>query len=153
MKLLTLMLTLFAASLALAGEAKVTVHLLDHTDEKKTEARFWIDWCDNWRGIVETKTVTGKAADEIILQLQKSLEDFPSDNKCGHDPIYGVEVLHEDGSTFKTSICFSCNTWVKPKTRMSVAGGHGINNELCKKLREVVELPAELLPKAEAKAE
>lgn len=150
MKLLTLILSLFAGSLLLAGEAKVTVHLLDHTDAKKTETRFWIDWCDNWRGIVETKTVTGKAADEIIAQMKKSLEDFESGNKCGHNPIYGIEVVYGDGSTFNTSLCFSCNTWVKPKTRMSIDGKHGIDNDLCKKLREVIELPQELLPEAKS---
>jgi len=147
MKLLTLILSLFAGSLLLAGEAKVTVHLLDHTDEKKTETRFWIDWCENWRGIVETKTVTGKAAEDIIAQMKQSLEDIESDKKCGHNPIYGIEVVYEDGSTFNTSLCFSCNTWVKPKTRMSIAGKHGAENELCKKLRAVIELPDELLPK------
>ena len=150
MKTLTLILTLFACALAQATEPKVIVHLLDHTDKQETKERFWIDWCDNWRGIVKTETVEGEAAKEVITALSVSLSDFPSKNKCGHDPIYGVEVTYEDGSTFKTSICFSCSTWVQPNKRLSIKDGHGIDNPLCKALRKVVELPAEMLPKSKS---
>ena len=151
MKALTLILTLCACALAQAAEPKVTVHLLDHTDKKKTEERFWIDWCDNWRGIVKTKTVRGEEASALIAQLEASLEGTPSDNLCGHDPIYGIVATKGDGTQLKTSICFSCNTWVKPKRqRLSITGEYGIDNPLCKALRRVIELPAEMLPKAKA---
>ena len=149
MKILTLILTLFASTFALADEAKVTVHLLDHTDEKKTETRFWIDVNEQWRGIVKTKEVVGEQAKQLIAVLDHSLQWVDSRNRCGHDPIYGIELVREDGSTLKTSLCFSCSTWVQPDRRMTIAGEHGINNELCKKLREVIELPVEMLPAAE----
>ena len=150
MKTLTLILSLFACALAQAAEPMVIVHLLDHTDGKKTETRFWIDWSENWRGIAKTKIVTGEAADALIAQMEKSLMPHESPNLCGHDPIYGVEVTKKSGLRFKTSICFSCNTWVKPKKRLSIDGEHGIENELCKALRKVIELPAHMLPEAKA---
>lgn len=40
---LTLLVSLFCWHAA-ADETKVIVHLLDHTDAKNTEHRFWIDW-------------------------------------------------------------------------------------------------------------
>ena len=144
-RMLSFFLALFVGAVALAGEAKVTLHLLDHTEEKKTETLFWIDWCDKWQGVVETKQLSGEVANKIIAQLDKSLLKQESDNKCGHHPIYGIEVTRKDGSTLKTSLCFSCNTWVKPKTRLASAGKNGADNELCKILRTIIELPQELL--------
>ena len=143
--ILAFCLALFLGSVALAGEAKVTLHLLDHTEKKETKERFWIDWCDRWQGVVETKTVTGEVADKIIAQLGKSLLKEESDNLCGHHPIYGIVATQEDGTVFKTSLCFSCGTWVKPKKRLSIAGKHGVNNELCKTLRAIIELPQDVL--------
>lgn len=145
MKPLILALTILASVQALAGEAKVTLHLLDHTDEKKTESRFWIDWSKSWRGIVASKVVTGEPAEEIILVLRQSLLSTEASHFCGHDPIYGIEATDTDGKTLKTSLCFTCKTWVKPGLRLSIKGERGSDNALCKKLREVIELPAELL--------
>ena len=145
MKILTLLFTLLAAGFALAAEPKVTLHLLDHTKKQKTEKRFWIDWNDEWQGVVETKAVSGEAAGKIIAQLEKSLLKEESDNLCGHHPIYGIEVTQQDGSVFKTSLCFSCCTWVKPKKRLAIAGKYGADNELCKMLRAIIELPKEVL--------
>ena len=160
MKLLIVALTLFSNVLALAGEAKVTLHLLDHTAKKKTETRFWNDWSKNWRGIVSSKVVTKETADEITAQLRKSLLNTEAMHFCGHDPIYGIEAIDADGKILKTSLCFSCLTWVKPGLRLDIAGERGANNALCKKLREVIDLPDELLkaeptttkPKAEQDA-
>lgn len=145
MKSLILVLIFLTSVHALAGEAKVALHLLDHTDEKKTERRFWIDWSKRWRGIVSSKVVTDEAAEEIILILRKSLRNTEASHFCGHDPIYGIEAIDTDGKTLKTSLCFTCLTWVKPGLRLSIAGERGANNVLCKKLREVIELPEELL--------
>ena len=145
MKSLILALTLLASIHTLAGEAKVRLHLLDHTDKKKTEKRFWVDWNKNRRGIVSSKVVTNKPAEEIILLLRKSLLNTEAMHYCGHDPIYGIEATDTDGKIMKTSLCFSCLTWVKPGLRLDIAGKRGANNVLCKKLREVIELPEELL--------
>ena len=109
-RMLSFFLALFVGAVALAGEAKVTLHLLDHTEKKKTETLFWIDWCDKWQGVVETKQLSGEVANKIIAQLDKSLLKQESDNKCGHHPIYGIEVTRKDGSTLKTSLCFSCKS-------------------------------------------
>ena len=61
---LTLLVSLFCWHAA-ADETKVLVHLLDHTDAKNTEYRFWIDWNSKWRGIVASKTVTGEKAGSL----------------------------------------------------------------------------------------
>ena len=145
MKLLIVTLTLLSSALASAGEAKMTLHLLDHTSKKNTETRFWIDWSKNWRGIVSSKVVPKETADEIIMLLRKSLLNTEAMHFCGHDPIYGIEAIDTDGKILKTSLCFSCLTWVKPGLRLDIAGERGANNVLCKKLREVIELPDELL--------
>lgn len=145
MKLLIVVLTLLSSVFVLAGEAKVTLHLLDHTAQKKTETRFWIDWSKEWRGIVSSKVVTKETADEIITLLRKSLLNTEASHFCGHDPIYGIEAINTDGKVLKTSLCFSCLTWVKPGLRVDIAGELGANNVLCKKLREVIELPEEML--------
>lgn len=145
MKFLIVALTLLSSVLALAGEAKVILHLLDHTAKKKTETRFWIDWSKEWRGIVSSKVVTKQTSDEIIALLRKSLLNTEAMHFCGHDPIYGIEAIGTDGKILKTSLCFSCLTWVKPGLRLDIAGERGANNVLCKKLREVIELPEELL--------
>lgn len=122
----------------------VRIHLLDHTGKKKTETRFWIDWCKNWRGVVSSKVVTQKDAEEIIGLLRKSLLNTEAGHACGHDPIYGIEAIDVDGKVLKTSLCFSCLTWVKPGLRLEIKGERGINHALCKKLREAIELPDEL---------
>jgi hypothetical protein len=145
MKLCILALTLLSSVIALSGEAMVTLHLLDHTAKKKTETRFWIDWNKEWRGIVSSKVVTKESADEIIILLRKSLLNTEAMQFCGHDPIYGIEAIDTDGKILKTSLCFSCLTWVKPGLRLDIAGDRDANNLLCKKLREVIELPEELL--------
>ena len=145
MKILTLAFTFILGAIAMAAEPKVTIHLLDHTKKMETEKRFWIDWNEEWQGVVEAKQVSGEVANKIIAQLDKSLLKHESDNKCGHHPIYGIEVTRKDGSTLKTSLCFSCNTWVKPKTRLAIAGKNGADNELCKILRTIIELPQEVL--------
>lgn len=145
MKSLILALSLLTSIHALAGEAKVMLHLLDHTGKKKTERRFWIDWNNDWQGIVSSKVVTKEAADEIIILLRKSLLNTEAMHFCGHDPIYGLEAIDTDGKILKTSLCFSCLTWVKPGLRLDIAGELGINNVLCKKFREMIELPEDLL--------
>ncbi len=128
-----------------APEPKVIVHLLDPTGKKQLEERFWIDWNETWRGIEETKTLTGEAAEALIARFDKVLLPEESDNLCGHHPVYGIEVVRADGTTLKTSLCFSCVTWVKPKKRLTIAGKHGLENELCKTLRGIIELPKEVL--------
>ena len=122
MKFLIVALTLLSSGAAIAGEAKLTLHMLDHTDKRKTETRFWIDWSKNWRGIVKSKTVTNEAADEIIIILRKSLLNTEATHFCGHDPIYGIEAIDTDGKVLKTSLCFTCLTWVKPGLRLDIAG-------------------------------
>ena len=126
------------------GEVNVTLHLLDHTDEKKTASRFWLDWNDRWRGIVESKKITGDRAEEIIAKLRRSLLPEESTNFCGHDPIYGIEAVAADGKVLKTSLCFKCVTWVQPKKRLTIAGKPGAGNALCRLLREELEIPEEL---------
>ncbi len=152
MKSLILSFVLLTCSHAFAEEAKVSLHLLDHTDRQRTETRFWIDWNKNWRGIVSSKVLTGQPAEEIILTLRQSLETTEATHFCGHNPIYGIEAIDAEGKGLKTSLCFSCLTWVKPGLRLNIAGERGAGNELCRKLREVIELPEELL-KAEPPAE
>jgi hypothetical protein len=148
MKSLIAALALCSVIPALAAESKVTVHLLDHTGRKKTDTRFWIDWSKRWRGVVASKVVTGKAADDLILHMRQSLVNKEAGHFCGHDPIYGIEAVEADGRKLKTSLCFSCLTWVKPGLRLNIAGERGANNALCRKLREVIELPDELLKPA-----
>lgn len=144
MKPLLLALALLIPISTLAGEPKVSVHLLDHTGEKRTKSRFWIDWSESWRGIVESKVVTGKEADEIITMLRTSLKTTEAAHFCGHDPIYGIEADDGEGRVLKTSLCFKCLTWVLPGRRLDIAGKTGIENELCRKLREVIELPEDV---------
>ncbi|MGY8644163.1 MAG: hypothetical protein ACKVJU_24090 [Verrucomicrobiales bacterium] len=132
-----------------AGENAVVVYLLDHTDKKKTETRFWDDWNNSWRGVVELKKVTGKEADALVALMKKSLLPEEATNFCGHDPIYGIIVKTEDGKTLKTSLCFKCLTWVCPKERLSISGKPGAENKLCIELRKIIELPPELLKKPE----
>ena len=141
---LILLVSLFCWHAA-ADETKVTVHLLDHTDAKHTEHRFWIDWNEKWRGIVASETVTGEKAGELIEMFQQSLETTEALHFCGHDPIYGIDATNADGKVLKTSLCFTCVTWVKPGLRLNVAGERGADNELCRSLRTVIELPPELL--------
>ncbi|MGB0153950.1 MAG: hypothetical protein ACPGFB_07950 [Verrucomicrobiales bacterium] len=141
--ILTLLVSLFCWHAA-ADETKVIVHLLDHTDAKNTEQRFWIDWNEKWRGIVASETVTGEKAGELIEMFQRSLEETEALHFCGHDPIYGIEATTADSKVLKTSLCFTCVTWVKPGLRLNLAGERGADNELCRALRTVIELPHEL---------
>ena len=145
MKTLLVLLLLFAANVAGAGTPTVTVHLLDHTDKVETKAKFWIDWSKKWRGVISTKVVTGDDAEKIIKQLRSSLTNTEAEHFCGHDPIYGIESTDSEGKVLKTSLCFTCLTWVKPGLRLSIAGKRGAENELCKMLRDVIELPKEML--------
>ncbi len=130
MKLFLFTLALFNTLHVSAATSKVTIHLLDHTDKIKTKTRFWIDWSKQWRGIISSKTVTNEAADKIIKQLGLSLKNTEAEHFCGHDPIYGIETITADGKT---------------RLRLDINGERGPNNELCKLLREVIELPPELL--------
>jgi len=123
---------------------KVTVHLLDYTDQQETKAKFWIDWSKKWRGIVSTAKASDEDAVKIIAQLRSSLKHTEAMHFCGHDPIYGIEATDSKGNLLKTSLCFSCLTWVKPDLRLDIGGKKGIDNDLCKILRGIIELPAEL---------
>jgi hypothetical protein len=130
-----------------AAEAKVTVHLLDHTHKKETKTRFWIDWADVWIGVVESKIVAGVEADNLVHLLRKSLLSTESLNLCGHNPVYGIEASTGDGKVLKTSLCFTCVTWVQPGRRLEISGTPGAENDLCVALRKVIELPVELRQK------
>ncbi|NNE93672.1 MAG: hypothetical protein HKN23_18640 [Verrucomicrobiales bacterium] len=136
-----------SAGFAADKESSVTLHLLDHTDKVAAKEKFWIDWNNSWRGIVQTKTVTGKEADAVIALLKNSLKPDEQTNFCGHDPIYGVIATTAEGKQLKTSLCFKCVTWVQPKKRLVIAGQHGPDNPLAIELRKMIELPKELLQK------
>jgi hypothetical protein len=151
-------------SVSLTGaETSVIVHLLDHTGKgdtanesvrplsADTRPLFWIDWSKNWRPVTATKTVKGAEADALNAQIKLSLESSESDNQCGHDPIYGIEATTSDGKVLKTSVCFTCGTWVQPEKRLSISEPHGIENPLCVSLRKVIELPKEILDAEAAK--
>jgi hypothetical protein len=143
---------LMATAFLQAQEAKLTVHLLDHRDLEKSPARFWIDWSKKWRGIVQTEEASPEQAAKVIAILRTSLLKTLSTNLCGHDPIYGIEAVDEEGKVLKTSLCFSCLTWVQPGKRLAIAGQPGSSNELCKALREIVEIPEVLRdPEVEVK--
>jgi len=145
MKILSLIVLLLCNVQGVAEVPRVVVHLLDHTGKQETKTKFWIDWNKNWRGIVSSKEAPKDGAAKIVAKLRESLTNFEAEHFCGHDPIYGIEAIDSDGKRLKTSLCFTCLTWVKPKLRLSIAGELGKDNELCKMLREVIELPQELL--------
>jgi len=126
-------------------EDAVTVHLLDPTGKRATKERFWIDWSNEWRGIVTTREATPEQSAKLVESFRRGLLKEEAGHFCGHDPIYGIVAKSADGKVLKTSLCFTCLTWVKPGKRLSIAGGKGAENELCKALREVIELPPELL--------
>lgn len=147
MKIPFVILALLGTSLVHAGEQTVTVHLLDHTDKKETKSRFWIDWSKTWRGVVATKAASETEAGKIIKLLGRHLTNSEALHFCGHDPIYGIEATNSSGKVLKTSLCFTCLTWVKPGKRLDIAGTPGPENVLCKALREVIELPKEILEK------
>lgn len=151
MKTLAIVAALLGAVQLAAAAPEVTLHLLDHTDKQTTKERFWIDWKKSRRGIVTTKTVTGEPAAKIVSQLRVSLRETEAAHFCGHDPIYGIEATDPDGKALRTSLCFTCLTWVKPGKRLDIDGVRGPENPLCKLLRETIELPKELLD-AEKKA-
>lgn len=110
MKALLIILGLCGTAFAYAGIPTLTVHLLDHTDIKQTESRFWIDWSKKWRGIITTRAATNEKAEKIIQILRTSLTNTEASHFCGHDPIYGIEATDSNGKTLKTSLCFSCLT-------------------------------------------
>lgn len=128
-----------------AETPRVIVHLLDHTGKQETKSKFWIDWSKTWRGVVETREASGEESLRIIKKLKEALLNVEAIHFCGHDPIYGIEAIDTDGQRLRTILCFSCLTWVRPKQRLCIAGGRGKDNELCKMLREVIELPEEML--------
>ena len=97
---LILLVSLFCWHAA-ADETKVTVHLLDHTDAKKTEHRFWIDWNEKWRGIVASETVTGEKAGELIEMFLQSLETTEALHFCGHDRSTGFSCSSTNIGLFR----------------------------------------------------
>ena len=136
-----------------AGEPKVTLHLLDHTGKEPGVEKFWIDWSKNWRAIEKTKSIEGNDAKIIVDPLKISLKSTECMNLCGHDPIYGIIARDQNDQIIKTSLCFKCGTWVKPRLRLDIGGEFGINNPLCLLLRKHIELPRALLePESEPKA-
>jgi hypothetical protein len=145
LNVLLLVFALLACGALRAAEPVVTVHLLDPTGKRETKARFWIDWSKAWRGIVTTRAATPEQAKALVALCRTSLVNEEAEHFCGHDPVYGIEATSADGKALKTSLCFSCLTWVKPGKRLSIAGERGVGNELCKALRAVIELPPELL--------
>jgi len=102
-------------------------------------------------GISKSKSIRGEEAQKIIALLRRSLANTEATHFCGHSPIYGIVAYREDGKKLITSLCFSCLTWVKPKTRLNITGKRGIENELCKALRAHIELPDSILKKAKRK--
>jgi hypothetical protein len=145
MKTVAIALSLLFGLSAFAAPPSLIVHLLDVTDKEQTDQRFWIDWSDKWRGIIETKNASPQEAEKVIQILKTSLLTTPATHFCGHDPIYGIEATDSDGKKLKTSLCFKCLTWVKPKKRLDIAGKPGPDNELCMALRSIIELPQEVL--------
>lgn len=143
-----------------AAEPTVTVHLLDHTGKSDTKNKlvptkkgdtrtlFWIDWSRNWRAIDSTKVVSGQEASDIIALLRQNLSNSLAEHFCGHNPIYGIEATDSDGKILKTSLCFTCSTWVQPDKRLKISGTRGVENPLCKALRKVIELPKDVLEAA-----
>lgn len=121
------------------------VHLLDHTGAKQWENRFWIDWNEEWQGVVAVKTASPADTQKIIKLLQKSLDTTEAMHLCGHSPVYGIEIFESGQLILSTSLCFSCLTWVRPGKRYYLSGKVGAENALCKALRAVIELPPELL--------
>ncbi len=144
MKTFPVICALFMWMPIFAASTSVTVYLLDHTGAQSTKTNFWIDWSESNRSIVATQVVTGELADKIINELTSSLKSTEAAHLCGHDPIYGIIATNRDGRQLKTSLCFKCLTWVKPNRRLNIAGKAGVDNKLCKMLREIIELPLEL---------
>jgi len=132
-----------------AQEAKVTIHLLDHTGKPTPAAsnRFSTQWQNDWRIIEDTKDLTGEDAEMLIKQLRGSLKTVRSGNGCGHDPIYAIIAKTKDGESITTSLCFTCLTWMNGDSRMSLDGEPNIENTLCKLLRSHIELPESILNK------
>ena len=147
MKILAAIIFLFGISLVHADTPKVIVHLLDHTGKQETKSKFWIDWNESWRGIVTTKEASEEESLELVTKLREALSNTEAEHFCGHDPIYAVDAIDAEGKRLKTSLCFTCLTWVKPKKRLYITGQRGKDNELCQMLREIIELPDELLAK------
>ena len=83
--------------------------------------------------------------------FQWSLEETGALHFCWHNPIYGIEATTVGGKVLKTSLCFTYVTRVKPSLRLNLAGERGADNELCRALRTVIELPVELLGNSKTK--
>ena len=155
-------LVAMVATLA-AAEPTMIVHLLDHTRKSDADYKlvrrvqgdtrplFWIDWSKKWRAIDSTKSVAGQEAASLIALLRQSLANTEAGHLCGHDPIYGIEATDADGKSLKTSLCFTCGTWVQPGKRLDITGPMGIEHPLCQALRKVVELPKAVLDADAAK--
>ena len=157
MTLLSILLLISASSCLTAGELSVTVHLLDHTRKSDTRYKldrpikgdkrpqFWIDWSKKWRDITVTETVKGAEATALNALLREALANSEAMHFCGHDPIYDIEAIDPEGKTLKTSLCFTCGTWVQPGKRLDIGGPPGIENPLCVALRKAIELPKAIL--------
>ncbi len=130
-----------------AVEPKVMVHLIEPLKENgaPNQKKFWIDWRDVWYAIVETKTVSGKQAASLVELMEQYLLNSEAMHFCGHSPVYGIVARRADGQLLKTSLCFTCGTWVRPGKRLYLGGEPGIKNPLCLELRKVIELPESVL--------
>lgn len=164
MRLIITVVSLASISSVLrAVQPTITIHLLDHTRKSDTKNKlvrtivgdtrklFWIDWSKKWRAIDSTKTVSEREAVDLIALLRRNLASSEAGHFCGHDPIYGIEATDSDGKILKTSLCFTCSTWVQPDKRLNINGPVGIENPVCQALRKIIELPKEVLDAAATK--
>ena len=144
-KISLIILSILVTSQSLAEEPRVLLHLLNQGEVQPKGKKFWIDWTEGWMGIKKSKTITGVDAEKIIALLRTSLKPTEATHFCGHSPVYGIVASGQDGKTLKTSLCFTCLTWVKPKMRLEITGEAGVENELCRLLRSHIELPPKML--------
>ena len=101
--------------------------------------------------MIESKRITGDSAEEIIALLASSLSKEQAGHFCEHDPIYGIEIYRPGTPVFRTSLCFTCLTWVQPGRRMNISGKPGETNELFLRLQQEIEIPPELKESASEK--
>lgn len=134
-------------------EPLVKLHLLGDVQERGEKGGFWIDWCENRRTIEKSALIEGDDVREIIESLSSHLLSRDAGNLCDHSPAYGIIARDEQGRILTTSLCFSCSSWVRPKRRLKISGGYGINNPLCLVLRKHLELPSHVLDSAKQEAE
>lgn len=119
-----------------SAEQQLTVHLLDSTGKIKTESRFWIDWNNEWLGILKTRKASPELTAKAIQLMKASLTHKESDHFCGHRPAYGIVATDADGKVLRTSLCFECFTWVLPGRRLNI---NAQSEELAKVLKEITE--------------